>query len=63
MADDGPISITGKLSVAASDGGEGTAKPLDPRILEIAREIGRMIACDQFKALTPSYDNKLLSKP
>lgn len=56
MAEDGPISIAGQLPVAASDGGEGAAKPLDPRILEIARELGRMIARELFKALTPSYE-------
>ncbi len=60
MADDGPISIAGLLPDAAGD--EGVAKPLDPRILEIAREIGRMIAREQFKALTPSYENKPLPK-
>lgn len=49
MADDGRISIAGQLPDAA-DGG-GSAKPLDPRILEIARELGRMIAREQFKAL------------
>ncbi len=63
MADDGPISIARQLPDAAGDGGKGAAKPLDPRILEIAREIGRMIAREQFKALTLEYENRHMLKP
>jgi hypothetical protein len=35
---------------AANDNSEKTAEPIDPRILVIARAIGRLIAREQFKA-------------
>jgi hypothetical protein len=43
----------------ANDNATQAATPIDPRILTIARAIGRSIARQQHKALPLANDNKL----
>lgn len=42
----------------ANDNGEAAASPIDPRILMIARAIGRQIARDQLATLPAANDNR-----
>ena len=42
---------------AANDNGGAAAAPIDPRILIIARAIGRQIAREQLDQLHPANDN------
>jgi hypothetical protein len=41
---------SGDAPPAANDNGGNAIEPVDPRILTIARAIGRLIAREQFKA-------------
>lgn len=41
----------------ANDNGADTAKPIDPRILRIARAIGRQLARQHAKRLPATNDN------
>jgi hypothetical protein len=43
----------------ANDNGVNAAVPVDPRILTIARAIGRSIARQQLEALQAANENKL----
>jgi len=46
------------LPKPANDNGSAAAAPIDPRILIIARAIGRQIARDQLDALLAANDNR-----
>jgi hypothetical protein len=47
----------------ANDNGVKAAVPVDPRILTIARAIGRYIARQQLKVLQAANDNNLSVEP
>ena len=48
---------------AANDNGTETASALDPRILAIARAIGRQIAREQVRILRAANDNVRKDEP
>jgi hypothetical protein len=50
MIEDADRPASDAQRAAANDNGGNAAEPIDPRILTIARAIGRLIAREQFKA-------------
>jgi hypothetical protein len=46
------------LAMAANDNGGAAASPIDPRILIIARAIGRLIVLEQLGRMRPDNDNE-----
>jgi hypothetical protein len=50
MIEDADRAAGDAQRTTANDNGANVAEPIDPRILVIARAIGRLIAREQFKA-------------
>jgi hypothetical protein len=46
-----------------NDNNGASAAPIDPRILTIARTLGRQIAREQLKRIRPANDNGPAKKP
>jgi len=57
MVEDEKTPARDEPNRAANDN-DGTGGSLDPRILQVARAIGRQIARERFKAPKPANDNR-----